>query len=167
MTRILGVDPGLRATGWGLLEILPGGAASLRWGTISPPDGSLAERLNHINWRVSQLIEQHRPDAVAVERPFIHKNVKTAVMLGQAQAAAMIAAAAGGVAVWEYPPRQVKETVAGMGGAEKSAVKRALMTQLGLAELDASADAADALAVAYCHHLMTAQGAAAVGLEIR
>ena len=155
MTRILGIDPGLNATGWGLLEIAPDGAAGLRWGTIRPPQGPLPERLNHINWRVKELVERHRPDAVAIERPFNHRNVKTAVALGQAQAAAMIAAATAGITVHEYPPRQVKEAVAGLGSAEKSAVKQALATRLGLEQLDAPADAADALAVAFCHHLMT------------
>ena len=159
MTRILGIDPGLNATGWGLLEVASDGAANLRWGTIRPPDGPLPERLNNINWRVKELLERHHPDAIAIERPFNHKNVKTAVLLGQAQAAAMIAAASSGVAVHEYPPRQVKEAVAGLGSADKSAVKRALQTRLGLAELDAPIDAADALAVAFCHHLMTPAGA--------
>ena len=158
MTRILGIDPGLNATGWGLLEIAPDGTAGLRWGTIRPPDGSLAERLNTINWRVKQLIEQHDPDALAIERPFNHKNVKTAVLLGQAVAAAMIAAAATGVPVHEYPPRQVKQAVSGLGSADKQAVKQALMARLGLAELDAPADATDALAIAFCHHLMSPVG---------
>ncbi len=155
MARILGIDPGLNATGWGLLEIAPDGAAGLRWGTIRPPEGPLSDRLNNINWRVKELIERHRPDAVAVERPFNHRNVKTAVTLGQAQAAAMIAAAAFGVAVHEYPPRQVKEAVTGLGSADKAAIKQALIARLGLADLDAPADAADALAIAFCHHLMT------------
>lgn len=166
MTRILGIDPGLNATGWGLMEIAADGAVNLRWGTVRPPDAALSERLNHINWRIGELIEAHRPDALAIERPFIHKNVKTAVMLGQAQAAAMIAAASAGVQVHEYPPRQVKEAVAGLGSADKAAVKQALATRLGLNQFDAPADAADALAVAYCHHLMTAQAVPA-GLEVR
>ena len=158
MTRILGIDPGLNATGWGLLEIASDGQANLRWGAIRPPAGPLPERLNLINWRVKELIERHHPDSIAIERPFNHKNVKTAVLLGQAQAAAMIAAAASGVPVHEYPPRQVKEAVAGLGSADKSAVKQALMLRLGLTELDAPTDAADALAIAFCHHLMTPVG---------
>ncbi len=156
MARILGVDPGLNATGWGLLEIAVDGATSLRWGTIYLSKSILPERLNDLNRQIAQLVEEHRPDAVAIERPFIHKNVKTAVMLSQAQAAAMIAAASVGVPVREYPPRFVKQAVAGIGDADKTAVKQALAAQLGLDELRASADAADALAVAYCHHLMTA-----------
>ena len=155
MSRILGIDPGLNTTGWGLLDVADSGSASLRWGVIRPPEAPLHERLNLLNWRVKELIERHHPDTVAIERPFNHKNVRTAVLLGQAQAAAMIAAAASGVDVQEYPPRQVKEAVTGLGSAEKSAVKQALIARLGLNELDAPADAADALAVAFCHHLMT------------
>ncbi len=159
MARILGVDPGLTATGWGLLEIDAGGTAHLRWSTIHAPDGPLSERLNFINCRIKEVIERLRPDEFAIERPFVHKNVKTAVMLGQAQAAAMIAAASAGLLVHEYPPRQVKEAVAGLGSADKAAVKRALIARLGLSDIDAPPDAADALAVAYCHHLMTASNA--------
>ena len=162
MARILGVDPGLNATGWGLLIVRSDGAASLCWGTIRPGQGTLAERLQHINQQVGALIEGHGPDALAIERPFNHRNVKTAVILGQAQAAAMIAAAASGLAVHEYPPRTVKESVAGLGSADKAAVKQALVARLGLKQLDASADAADALAVAYCHHLMSSIGEATV-----
>lgn len=164
MVRILGIDPGLNATGWGLLEVSSDGTASLRWGTIRPPRDQLAERLHQIYLGVADLLERLRPDAVAIERPFNHKNVKTAVILGQAQAAAIIAAAAARTPVHEYPPRQVKEAVAGLGSAEKSAVKQALIVRLGLDELDAPADAADALAVAFCHHLMTPVDQA---LEIR
>ncbi len=160
MARILGVDPGLTATGWGLLEIDSDGTASLRWNTIQAPDGALAERLTYIHDQLQDVIERHRPDEVAIERPFVHKNVRTAVLLGQAQAAAMIAAASAGMAVHEYPPRQVKEAVAGLGSAEKAAVRDALIARLGLSEIDASADAADALAVAYCHYLMTGANAA-------
>ena len=160
MARILGVDPGLTATGWGLLEIAADGAASLRWNTIQAPDGALAERLTYINHQLRDVIERYRPDEVAIERPFVHKNVRTAVLLGQAQAAAMIAASSAGMTVYEYPPRQVKEAVAGLGSAEKAAVKDALIARLGLSEIDASADAADALAVAYCHYLMTGANAA-------
>ena len=155
MTSILGVDPGLNVTGWGLLVIKSDGTTSMRWGTIRPPQGPLAQRLNAINQQVGQLIESNLPDALAIERPFNHRNVKTAVLLGQALAAAIIAAAANGIPVREYPPRQVKEAVAGLGSADKQAVKQALVARLGLAELDAPADAADALAIAFCHHLMT------------
>lgn len=152
--RILGIDPGLNHTGWGILEITPDNAVRLHWGSLHPPNGPLPQRLHALHQDLSTLIAQRRPDAVAVERPFQHQNVKTSVRLGQAQAAAMIAAAAHGLPVHEYPPRLIKEAVTGLGSAAKPAVKQALEARLGLAPLNASPDAADALAVAYCHHLM-------------
>ncbi len=154
MARILGLDPGLNATGWGLLTADSDAAVQLRWGTLRPPAVALAARLSWIHAELTNQIERLHPDVVAIERPFVHKNVKTAVMLGQSQAAAMIAAAAANLDVHEYPPRVVKEAVAGHGQAEKSAVKLALEARLGVGVLDASADAADALAVAYCHLLL-------------
>ena len=157
---ILGVDPGLKATGWGLIELHNDGAASLRWGTINPPNASeadLAGRLHYIHDRVTEIIERFRPVALAIERPFVHRNVRVAVALGQAQAAAMMAAAGAGIPVAEYPPREVKQTVAGDGAADKQTVAQALIVRFGLAELNASEDAADALAVAYCHILSQPQ----------
>lgn len=152
---VLGVDPGLRATGWGVLAIAPDGSAQLAWGVVRPSADSLAKRLVQIDAGISEVIARHRPAAAAVERPFVRHNVRTAVALGQAQAAAMIAASRAGLEVAEYPPRAVREAVAGDGAADKRAVADALVARLQLGRLDASADAADALAVAYCHALMS------------
>ena len=158
MTCILGVDPGLNATGWGILEIDASGAVRLHWGTIRPPSGDLSQRLLAIRDAVEDVISRYAPNVLAIERPFNHRNVRTAITLGQAQAAAMLAAAPHGLSVHEYPPRTVKETVTGAGSASKDAVSQALASRLGLDSLHASADAADALAIAYCHHLMTPAG---------
>ena len=152
---ILGIDPGLRATGWGVLAIAPDGAAQLAWGVVRPSADSLAERLLQIHQGIVQVIERHRPVAAAVERPFVRHNVRTAVALGQAEAAAMMAASLAGLEVAEYAPRAIREAVAGDGAADKQAVAVALVARLQLGELKASSDAADALAVAYCHALMT------------
>ena len=152
---ILGIDPGLRATGWGVLAIAPDGAAQLAWGVVRPSADSLAERLVQIHQGIVQVIERHRPVAAAVERPFVRHNVRTAVALGQAEAAAMMAASLAGLEVAEYAPRAIREAVAGDGAADKQAVAAALVARLQLGELKASSDAADALAVAYCHALMT------------
>ncbi len=152
---ILGIDPGLRATGWGVLAIAPDGAAQLAWGVVRPSADSLAERLLQIHQGIVQVIERHHPVAVAVERPFVRHNVRTAVALGQAEAAAMMAASLAGLEVAEYAPRAIREAVAGDGAADKQAVAAALVARLQLGELKASSDAADALAVAYCHALMT------------
>ncbi len=158
MSCILGVDPGLNATGWGILEIDTNSQAHLHWGTIRPPNAERSVRLLAIRDAVDDVISRYAPDVLAIERPFNHRNVRTAIALGQAQAAAMLAAATHGLSVHEYPPRTVKETVAGDGSASKSAISQALISRLGLTSLDASADAADALAIAYCHHLMTPAG---------
>ena len=152
---ILGIDPGLRATGWGVLAIAPDGTAQLAWGVVRPSADSLAERLLQIHQGIVQVIERHRPVAAAVERPFVRHNVRTAVALGQAEAAAMMAASLAGLEVAEYAPRAIREAVAGDGAADKQAVAAALVARLQLGELKASSDAADALAVAYCHALMT------------
>ena len=152
---VLGVDPGLRATGWGIIAIAPDGAAQLAWGVVRPTAESLAERLVQIQDGIVQVIERHCPASAAVERPFVRHNVRTAVALGQAQAAAMMAASRAGLDVAEYPPRAVREAVAGDGAADKRAVADALVARLQLGELKASSDAADALAVAYCHALMS------------
>ena len=152
---VLGVDPGLRATGWGVLAIAPDGAAQLAWGVVRPTAESLAERLVQIHDGIAQVIARHRPTSAAVERPFVRHNIRTAVALGQAQAAAMMAASQAGLEVAEYPPRAIREVVVGDGAADKQAVADALVARLQLGELNASADAADALAVAYCHALMS------------
>ena len=157
---ILGVDPGLSATGWGLLDPQPDGTAQLRWSVIRPPkpgESDLATRLCYIHDQIADVIARYQPAALAIERPFVNRNVRSAVALGQAQAAAMMAAAAAGITVAEYPPREVKQTVAGDGAADKQIVAQALMSRLGLSELDAPSDAADALAVAYCHFLSAPQ----------
>lgn len=162
---VLGVDPGLRATGWGVIAIAPDGAAQLAWGVVRPTADSLPQRLLEIHRGIAEVIRRRQPAAVAVERPFVRHNVRTAVALGQAVAAAMIAASEAGLDVAEYPPRAVREAVAGDGAADKRAVADALVARLQLGELKASSDAADALAVAYCHALMSEPFAAA-GLDL-
>ena len=96
---VLGVDPGLRATGWGVLKIAADGSAQLAWGVLRPSAAPLAGRLAEIYEGVSELIERYRPAAAAVERPFVRHNVRTAVALGQAEAAAMIAASRAGLEI--------------------------------------------------------------------
>lgn len=154
---VLGIDPGLRATGWGVVRVDPGGAAHLAWGVVRTPPPSeapLPERLRVLFERTREVIRRYQPAAMAVERPFLRRNVRSAMALGQAQGAALTAGAAAGLIAAEYPPREVREAVAGDGSADKRAVADALRRRLRLPELDASADASDALAVAYCHLLV-------------
>ena len=163
--RVLGVDPGLRATGWGVLETtghLPGSAA--RYGVIRPPTAApIEQRLLVIQREVAALIDEHRPAVVVLERPFLRNNVRSAMALGQAQAAAMLAAAAAGLPLFEYAPREVKQAVSGDGNAEKAALARALAVQLDLDTVPAPGDASDALAIAACHILLEGVGLLAGG----
>ena len=132
--RVLGIDPGLRATGWGVLETagdLSGSAA--RYGVIKPPTAApIEQRLLVIQRELAALIDEWRPAVVVLERPFVRENVRSALALGQAQAAAMLAAAAAGLPLFEYAPREVKQAVSGDGNADKSALAQALTVQLGL-----------------------------------
>lgn len=154
---VLGIDPGLRATGWGVVRVDRGGAAHLAWGVVRPPaaaEAALPERLRVLFERIGEVVRRYEPSAMAVERPFLHRNARSAMALGQAQGAALTAGAAAGLIAAEYPPREVREAVAGDGSADKRAVADALRRRLRLESLEASDDASDALAVAYCHLLV-------------
>ncbi|MEQ8404673.1 MAG: crossover junction endodeoxyribonuclease RuvC [Oceanicaulis sp.] len=148
--RILGIDPGLNATGWGVI-VQDGARLSLiEFGVIkAPAKQPMARRLCFIFDAVEQLIADHAPHEAAVEDQFVHANPGSALKLGQARAAAMLAPARAGLPVGEYAPRLVKKAVVGTGGAEKAQV--AAMVSILLPGARAEADAADALAVAICH----------------
>ena len=150
---VLGVDPGLQTTGWGVLREA-GSDFTATCGVVRPRrDDPTAARLRTITEGLLEVIDRFHPEIVAVERPFLKDNVRAALALGQAQAAALLAAAWRGLPVVEYAPREVKQSVTGDGGVEKSAMAEALRRQLGLAVAPAPIDAADALAVAFCHWL--------------
>ena len=159
-SRVLGIDPGLRVTGWGLLETtepLHGSLQSntVRYGVIRPPvRAPIEQRLWTIQLGIRDIIKEHDPAAVAIERPFLRENVRSAMALGQAQAAAMCAAAAAGLPLFQYAPREVKQAVSGDGNADKSALAQALTLQLGLDTVPTPHDASDALAIAVCHWLL-------------
>jgi len=148
--RILGIDPGLNVTGWGVI-VQDGARLSLvGYGVIkAPPKAPMAQRLCFIFDAVEQLLADHQPHEAAVEDQFVSANPGTALKLGQARAAAMLAPARAGLPVGEYAPRLVKKAVVGTGAAEKSQV--AAMVGVLLPGAKAQADAADALAVAICH----------------
>ena len=149
---VLGIDPGTYSAGAGAVERDGDGYSPRLSATLSPPRSlPLAERLAWLHGRLRETIGEIRPDFVAIETPFVSRNVKTALAVGQAQAAAMIAAAALGVPVSLYAPSEVKKAVADHGGASKDQVREMTRALLGIAEPMESADAADALAVAICH----------------
>lgn len=148
--RILGIDPGLNATGWGVIAQDGARLSLIDFGVIkAPPKAPMAHRLCFIFEAVEALVEAHAPHEAAVEDQFVHANPGSALKLGQARAAAMLAPARAGLPVGEYAPRLVKKAVVGTGGAEKAQV--AAMIAVLLPGAKAQADAADALAVAICH----------------
>ncbi len=148
---VLGVDPGSRCTGYGLVRERSGQAALLDVGTIRlNPKMPVAERLGRIFSELSALIERHGPQEAAIENVFVAKNTASALKLGQARGAAMAAMAVRGVPVASYEPTVVKKTVVGVGRAEKSQVAFMVGRILNV-KADWAADASDALAVAICH----------------
>ncbi|HCO43022.1 MAG TPA: crossover junction endodeoxyribonuclease RuvC [Gammaproteobacteria bacterium] len=150
MTRILGIDPGSRLTGFGLIDIQRGGARYVESGVIRVPPGALDARLGTIFNGISELLAEFRPDAVAIESVFVQRNVASALKLGQARGAAIVAAAVAGVPVSEYSPAEIKQRVVGNGRAGKEQVQYMVGRLLSLA-VPPRADAADALAGALCH----------------
>ena len=149
---VLGIDPGTYSAGVGAVERADDGYSPRMSAVLAPPRAApLAERLAWLHDRLRRTIQDVRPDFVAIETPFVARNVKTALAVGQAQAAAMIAAAALGSPVALYTPSEVKKAVADHGGASKDQVREMARALLGISEPLESADAADALAVAICH----------------
>lgn len=156
--RILGVDPGSRTTGFGLIDAVVGTNRFVAAGVIRTGEVGLAERLHAIFSGLATLIDRQRPEVFAVEQVFVHRNAAAALKLGQARGAALCAAASRGLAVHEYAPRTVKQAIAGVGSADKVQVQYMVRVLLQLRAALAE-DAADALAVALCHsHTHTTLG---------
>ena len=149
--RILGVDPGLRNTGWGLIEAAGSRLSFLACGSIQTGAATaLADRLASIHSSLTALVEQHAPHEGAVEETFVNRDPQSTLKLGQARGAALAALALKTLPVSEYAANLIKKTVVGVGHAEKSQV--AMMVKMLLPASDASSpDASDALAVAICH----------------
>ncbi len=149
--RIIGIDPGSRVTGYGIVDWLGRETGFITCGTIRlQAETDFSRRLLLIFEGLSEVMAQHRPDVAAVEDLFVAHNVRSALKLGQARGAAVVAAGRLGMDVFDYTPRKVKETVAGYGQADKSQVQEMVRVLLELSGLP-SADAADGLAVALCH----------------
>jgi crossover junction endodeoxyribonuclease RuvC len=148
--RILGIDPGLNATGWGVIAQDGTRLSLIAHGVIKAPAKEvIARRLCFIHDAVEALLEEHRPHEAAIEDQFVAANPGSALKLGQARAAAMLAPARAGLPVGEYAPRLIKKAVVGTGGADKAQV--AAMVSVLLPGAKAVADDADALAIAICH----------------
>jgi crossover junction endodeoxyribonuclease RuvC len=153
--RVLGIDPGLTRCGYAVIDGSPGRATAIAMGVIrTPPTDALPARLAALQGELASLITEFRPDAVAVEQVFFQVNVRTAMSVGQASGLALAEAAAAGCDVVQYTPNQVKDAVAGWGGATKEQVQKMVQTRLRLARPPSPADAADAAALALCHLAM-------------
>jgi crossover junction endodeoxyribonuclease RuvC len=148
--RILGIDPGLRVTGFGVLDKVGQQLSYVASGCINTPDGELPERLKEILESLGTVITQHQPQQVAVEKVFVNVNPQSTLMLGQARGAAICAAVLANLPVAEYTALQVKQAVVGNGHADKEQVQQMVQRLLKLSGTPGP-DAADALACAICH----------------
>jgi len=150
--RVLGVDPGTVTMGYGVIESKEDKVALVDCGAlVSPARSPIGERLSYMYNGLMEIISRCQPDTVAIERPFMAKNVQSALAIGKAQAVAILAAAKNGIASYEYTPTQVKQRVADYGASSKEQIQEMVRLQLGLSQVPQPSDAADALAVALCH----------------
>jgi crossover junction endodeoxyribonuclease RuvC len=149
--RIIGIDPGLRRTGWGVVESLGSRLSFVAAGTIRIAETMpLAERLCAIHDGLARIVEEFLPHEAAVEATFVNRDAAATLKLGQARGVAMLVPARAGIAVAEYAPNAVKKAIVGAGHAEKVQMRMMVSVLLPRAEFDTD-DAADALAIAICH----------------
>jgi crossover junction endodeoxyribonuclease RuvC len=149
--RILGIDPGLRRTGWGLIEMRGNQLAFLAAGTVRAPlEGPLASRLVALHDGLAAVVRDHRPDEAAVEQTFVNRDAAATLKLGQARGIALLVPALAGAGVAEYAPNAVKKAIVGAGHAEKAQIRLMVKVLLPRAQFDGD-DAADALAIAITH----------------
>jgi crossover junction endodeoxyribonuclease RuvC len=149
---VLGIDPGTAITGYGFVTEAEAGPVLVTYGAVLTPAGApMPERLRTLFRELKQLIALHRPETAAVEKLFFQRNVTTAMTVGQARGVAILALAEANVSVGEYTPKEVKQAVAGYGGADKPQMQQMVRAILNLSDVPKPDDAADALAVAICH----------------
>jgi len=150
--RVIGVDPGLSITGFGILDYKGGQIRTVAFGTIKPPvKESLANRLEYLNSHMTELLEKFEPNDFAIEDTFFSQNVKSALLLGQARGVLLLAAASKGIPTMDYSPRKVKQSVVGNGAADKKQVQYMVQQILGMKEPPKPLDVSDALAIGLCH----------------
>jgi len=148
--RVLGIDPGLRRLGWGVIEQSGSHLRHVANGTVESGGDSLAARLLSLHVALTKVVARHAPDAAAVEQTFVNRDAAGTLKLGQARAIALLVPAQAGLAVGEYAPNAVKKAVVGVGHADKGQIAHMVGLQFPGVAL-AGPDAADALAVALCH----------------
>jgi crossover junction endodeoxyribonuclease RuvC len=150
--RIIGIDPGTRCLGYGIIDAAGSVFTYVTSGAITCSDKlPMTDRLVRLYGELSRIIKETNPDCAAVETPFFSENARSALAIGKAQAVAILAAANAGLAVFEYPPAKIKSHITGFGASDKDQVSRMVVLQLGLSQPPATADASDALACALCH----------------
>jgi len=158
--RVIGLDPGLRNTGWGVIDVAGNHIVHVADGVVSPdPGGNLAERLRGLYEGLADVLDRYRPHQAAVEETFVNKNASSTLKLGVARGVVLLAPARAGLPVAEYSANRIKKSVVGVGHANKEQVQGMVSRLLGGRVLS-SADAADALAVAICHAHFAATTAA-------
>ncbi|QQA41671.1 crossover junction endodeoxyribonuclease RuvC [Pelagovum pacificum] len=163
--RVIGIDPGLRHTGWGVVDSSGSRISHVANGTCNSEGTTLAERLLSLHLQLAEVLRQHAPDAAAVEQTFVNRDGAGTLKLGQARGIAMLVPAQAGLAIGEYAPNAVKKAVVGVGHADKRQVAHMVRLHLPGVELD-GADAADALAIAICHvHHLQSSGHLAAALQ--
>jgi crossover junction endodeoxyribonuclease RuvC len=149
---VLGIDPSVKSTGFGILEYSENDYSVLSYGCIKPKRSlSLHDKLNNIRTHLEDLIKSHNPDEVAIENPFYAQNIKTALTLGQVRGAALVAIASQKKPLFEYSPLEVKKAVTGYGQADKNQMITMIKALLEIDDDKLETDAADALSVAFCH----------------
>jgi crossover junction endodeoxyribonuclease RuvC len=155
--RVIGIDPGLRNMGWGVIEVAGTKIRHVANGICHSEVGELADRLLALHRQLTEVIAQWRPDAAAVEQTFVNKDGVGTLKLGQARAIALLVPAQAGLRVGEYAPNAVKKAIVGVGHADKNQISHMVRLQLPGVVIN-GADAADALAIALCHahHLQSA-----------
>lgn len=156
--RVLGIDPGLRAMGWGVIEVNGSRLGHVANGVCRSGGGALADRLMAMHVALTQIVATYAPDTAAVEQTFVNANGAATLKLGQARGIALLVPAQAGLMVGEYAPNAVKKAVVGVGHADKDQIAHMVKLQLPGVDL-AGPDAADALAIAICHahHTQTAR----------
>ena len=150
---VIGIDPGTATTGYGLVrENRDGSLTAIDYGVVlTPAKMPMPDRLLELYRKLSEVLLLHRPDSSAVEKLFFQRNVRTAISVGQGRGVALLALAEAGLSVAEYTPMEIKQAVAGYGGADKNQVQHMVRAILNLDDIPRPDDAADALAVAICH----------------
>jgi crossover junction endodeoxyribonuclease RuvC len=150
--RVLGIDPSVQSTGFGIIEYSNNTYTVLSHGVIKPSRQQLFHhKINEIRLRLEELIKEYRPEEVAIENPFYARNIRTAITLGQVRGAALVAVATHDCSLHDYSPLEVKKAVTGYGQAEKDQVRTMVKMLLNIQDEKLETDASDALATALCH----------------